>query len=62
MKEVDHMSNKDKIIKITSYINHITERLSQPTPDKHKDSPKTYKAFLENELRLAKAKLERAKA
>ena len=51
--------NKDKLVKLEAYKQKLEDRLSSPTPDKHKDHPASFKAFLKNELRLVSNMLER---
>lgn len=51
----------DKLKALTKYQSDLKDRLSNPTPEKHKNNPKTYKNFLDNELRLVNIKLENLK-
>lgn len=44
-----------------AYLDKLKGRVLEPTPSKHLGHPETYKAYLENEVRLAQAKLERLK-
>ena len=53
--------NKDKHIKLTTYLTHLTNRRSSVTPAKHRDHPKTYEAFLDKEIETVKSQLEAAK-
>lgn len=52
---------KEKLIKLTKYMNDLSDKLNASIPDKHKDSPNTYKNFLKHEINLVKSKLEAAK-
>lgn len=52
---------KEKLVSLKRYLDHLTNRLSSPTPEKHQSHPQTYKAFLENEIRLVSSQLEKAK-
>ncbi len=53
--------NKDKQISLTAYLTQLTNRKSSTLPAKHKDHPKTYVAFLDNEIRIVKAQLDAAR-
>lgn len=53
--------NKDKLKKLETYKAKIESMLSSPIPEKHKDSPHTFIAFLNNELRIVKAQIEEVK-
>lgn len=52
------MLTKEKVVSLTKYQSQLKDRLSAPIPEKHKDSPKTYKQFLERELKTVTAQLE----
>ena len=55
------MNDKLKIDKAVEEINKITNRISSKVPEKHTGHPKEFKAYLQNELRLAKIKLDNLK-
>lgn len=42
--------NKDKIKKLLKYQAKVKEQLGSNIPDKHRDRPDAYKAFLQREL------------
>jgi hypothetical protein len=46
-------SDADKVKRLKVYVQHIKDRLDGAIPDKHKDHPNQFKAFLKNELRIA---------
>lgn len=52
------MNNKEKLVRLQRYLDQLTNRLSSPVPDKHKDHPVEFKHFLTNEVRLVKLKIE----
>ena len=52
---------KEKLVSLQKYANDLKNRLSSPVPASHAEHPATFKAFLNNELRLVIAKLEEAK-
>jgi hypothetical protein len=56
------MNNKERINELEDYKALIESRLVAPIPPKHISNPKSFKAYLENELRLVKAKLEKLRA
>lgn len=54
---------KEKIVSLTKYLQSLNNRLTSSIPDKHKNHPETFMAFLKNEVeavskQLADAKLE----
>lgn len=55
------MVSKEKLISLNKYLSSLKDKLSSPTPEKHKDHPETYKQFLEREIRAVGLKLEAAK-
>lgn len=55
------MISKEKIMALTKYLANLTNRLSDPTPAKHKGHPASYKQFLEREIQAVKTKLDNAK-
>lgn len=52
---------KEKIVSLTKYAQELKNRIGDATPIKHKNRATTYKAFLNNELRVVTAKLRAAK-
>lgn len=52
---------KEKLASLEKYVAGLTDRLNSATPDKHKDHPETYKAFLKNEIRMTKLQLDAAR-
>lgn len=52
---------KDKLNKLIKYQSELKDKLTNPIPEKHKDNPASYKAFLNNELRLVTSKIEQGK-
>lgn len=52
---------KERIQELTRYKEFIKNRLEAPIPDKHKDHPNEFRAYLTNELRMVTAKLTEAK-
>lgn len=54
------MTNKLRIKKMEAYISKLTN--SDKTPEKHANNPLSYKLFLENELRIARIKLDELKS
>jgi hypothetical protein len=52
---------KDKFESLTKYLAKLTDRLSSPIPEKHKNNPDTFKSFLNREIRVVKEQLEQAK-
>jgi hypothetical protein len=52
---------KEKLISLQKYLTDLSNRLTAPVPEKHKDSEATYRYFLRNEIRMVNAKLEAAK-
>ncbi len=49
---------KDKKISLQKYVLDLTNKLSAPTPAKHKDHPETYKNFLRREISIVSKQLE----
>lgn len=50
---------KEKLVSLKKYMTDMTNRLESPnTPEKHKGHPEHYKAFLRNEIRMVKQKLD----
>lgn len=52
---------KEKMARQLKYLNLLMNRLSSPTPEKHKDHPESFKQFLNREIATVKAGLDRAK-
>lgn len=50
---------KEKRQSLTKYRNELADKLKEPSPDKHKDHPDTYKRFLENELAAVQSTLDK---
>ena len=55
------MISKEKLVKLTRYLDVLNNKKSAAIPSKHKDRPVEYHKFLDNEIRLVKATIERAK-
>lgn len=55
------MATKEKLISLVKYKEKHEDLLSSPVPETHKHSPETYKAYLRNEIRLTKLKIEELK-
>lgn len=53
--------NKDQLAKLKVYVSSLKDRLSAPTPEKHKLHPETFKQFLRNEIATAESKIEAAR-
>ena len=54
--------SKEKVQKLTKYVNDLNNRLSNTTlPAKQVNRPDSYKQFLQNEIKAASAKLETLK-
>lgn len=53
--------SQEKLEKATKYVNLIKSKLSDPTPEKHKDAPVQYRELLERELKKATAKADSLK-
>jgi len=52
---------KEKIVSLEKYLDHLKSRLKDEVPPKHKKHPNTFKQFLNNEIRIVSAALEKAK-
>lgn len=52
---------QDKQKSLTKYVADLKSKLSDPTPEKHKNNPVTYHNFLRNEIRMAQIALDAAK-
>ncbi len=52
---------KEQMIALAKYVQVLKDRASTPVPLKHVNRPEAYKAFLQNELKLAQSKLDREK-
>ena len=50
---------KERLNDLQDYLKLIEARIAAPTPEKHLEHPQTYKAYLEGELSLVKAKIEK---
>lgn len=53
--------NKEKMIKLTKYLNSLEDRLSSPVTSKWEHSPDTYRQFLKREISDLKKQLDAAK-
>lgn len=53
--------NKEKIERLTVYLNKMKSRLTDPIPVKHKRHPDTYLNFLNREIKVVVAQLEEAR-
>ena len=50
---------KEKMVSLKKYMSDLTNRLESPViPEKHKGHPEHFKAFLRNEIRMVKQKLD----
>lgn len=52
---------QEKQKSLTRYVADMKSKLSDPVPEKHKNSPRTYHDFLRNEIRMGQIKLDAAK-
>ena len=52
---------KEKKEKLVKYLNGLKSRLEDGIPNKHKDHPETFLAFLKREIRVVEAQLEAAR-
>lgn len=50
--------NQEKLEKALKYANLIKSKLSDPTPDKHKNRPTQYRELLEREFKKATKKVD----
>ncbi len=53
--------NKDKLKRYLVYKQTILNLIDSVVPNKHKDHPKSYLAYLNNELRIVNASIEKLK-
>lgn len=51
--------SKEKIQNLQRYIESHKNRLSSPTPEKHKNHPEAYKQYLQLEITKAQKKLDK---
>jgi len=51
---------KEKMKSLKRYLEKLQDRKSAPTPDKHKDHPNTFIAFLDHEIKMVKSTIEAA--
>ena len=52
---------KEKLVKLQRYLDEMTARSKSAIPDKHKDHPAQYKAFLAREIAMVQSQLDAAK-
>jgi len=52
---------KDKMFNLVTYQSELKSKLTSAVSEKHKNNPETYKAFLNNELRIVNNKIEALK-
>ena len=55
------MDNKQKLTSQQKYAQDLANRLSSPTPAKHKNREESYRLFLNSELKKATAKVDSLK-
>ena len=53
------MKPAEKIASLTKYVNEHKNRLSSPTPEKHKNHPDAYKAYLSLEITKAQRTIDK---
>lgn len=44
--------NKEKVKSLTKYLEDLKNRLNSDIPEKHKNRPEQFKAFLQREIKL----------
>ena len=54
--------SKEKLNSLAKHSQDIKNKLTSPTPEKHKGHPDTYKLFLERELEAVSKTIENIKA
>jgi hypothetical protein len=54
--------NKDELKRLQIYKAKVKDMLAAGVPDKHKNNPETYLAYLRNELKLVELAIERVMA
>jgi hypothetical protein len=52
---------KEKVLSLTKYLNDMKTKLVAPLPKKHEGGERTYRQFLENEIKTATSRLDAAK-
>lgn len=52
---------KEKLLNLIKYLGRLEERAAAPVTSKWSKSPKTYKEFIDREIKTVKNKLEAAK-
>lgn len=52
---------KEKLISLNKYAQDLKNKLTSPTPVKHKNRPESYKKFLTRELEMVNSKIDAAK-
>ena len=52
---------KEKMISLQSYLDQMTNKLTSVLPKKHLHREPQYRAFLRNEIRMVKSKIEAAR-
>lgn len=52
---------KEKLTSLEKYITSLKNRLSDKTPEKHKDHQDTYRAFLKSEIEKTASTIEASK-
>lgn len=53
---------KEKIANLQKYLDKCQQLLGDPTPEKHKHRPESYKEFIQREVTKTKTALEKLKA
>jgi hypothetical protein len=56
------MKAPEKLQSLTRYIEEHKARLASPTPEKHKNHPEAYKAYLELEIKKAQRTIDRMRS
>jgi hypothetical protein len=51
---------KDKLEKLNLYLKKMKSKLEDGIPEKHKNRPEQYKAFLEREIKMFKNQIDTA--
>jgi hypothetical protein len=52
---------KEKVVSLTKYLDSLKSKLTDKTPDKHKNREETYKQFISREIEMTEAKLNHLK-
>lgn len=54
------MISKEKMKSLRKYLSALKDRKTSELPEKHKNHPKTFHAFLDHEIKMVKEKIEAA--